>query len=167
MMMNIIKRKNSRFSGTSTATTEDSNTEVTQDSLQGPGDAKIVYFNVDSLWVNYQYVVDMEDELKSEEAGMKARYESTVKQFEKEVKEFQQQAQFMTQQDAQEKQMELQLNEQSIMKLEQSLNTKYVSLKETIAGFQGILSGEYDHLPEQAFYMAGGIEEVLEKAKNL
>jgi F-type H+-transporting ATPase subunit beta len=44
---------------------------------------------------------------------------------------------------------------------------KYVSLKDTIAGFQGILSGEYDHLPEQAFYMVGGIEEVIEKAKNL
>ena len=44
---------------------------------------------------------------------------------------------------------------------------KYVSLKETISGFTGILAGEYDHLPEQAFYMAGGIEEVLEKAKNL
>ena len=44
---------------------------------------------------------------------------------------------------------------------------KYVSLKETIAGFQGILSGEYDHLPEQAFYMVGGIEEAVEKAKNL
>jgi F-type H+-transporting ATPase subunit beta len=44
---------------------------------------------------------------------------------------------------------------------------KYVSLKETIAGFQGILSGEYDHLPEQAFYMVGGIEEAVEKAKKL
>jgi F-type H+-transporting ATPase subunit beta len=44
---------------------------------------------------------------------------------------------------------------------------KYVSLKETIAGFQGILSGEYDHLPEQAFYMVGGIDEAVEKAKNL
>ncbi len=44
---------------------------------------------------------------------------------------------------------------------------KYVSLKDTIRGFQGILSGEYDHLPEQAFYMVGGIEEVVEKAKSL
>ncbi len=44
---------------------------------------------------------------------------------------------------------------------------KYVPLKETIAGFRGILDGEYDQLPEQAFYMVGGIEEVLEKAKNL
>ncbi len=44
---------------------------------------------------------------------------------------------------------------------------KYVSLKETIAGFKGILAGEYDHLPEQAFYMVGGIEEAVEKAKNL
>ena len=44
---------------------------------------------------------------------------------------------------------------------------KYVSLKDTIAGFQGILAGEYDHLPEQAFYMVGGIEEAVEKAKNL
>jgi len=44
---------------------------------------------------------------------------------------------------------------------------KYVSLKDTIAGFQGILSGEYDDLPEQAFYMVGGIEEAIEKAKNL
>jgi F-type H+-transporting ATPase subunit beta len=44
---------------------------------------------------------------------------------------------------------------------------KYVSLKETIAGFTGILAGEYDSLPEQAFYMVGGIEEAVEKAKKL
>jgi len=44
---------------------------------------------------------------------------------------------------------------------------KYVSLKDTIAGFSGILKGEYDHLPEQAFYMVGGIDEVIEKAKKL
>ncbi len=44
---------------------------------------------------------------------------------------------------------------------------KYVSLKDTIAGFQGILAGEYDHLPEQAFYMVGSMEEAVEKAKNL
>jgi F-type H+-transporting ATPase subunit beta len=44
---------------------------------------------------------------------------------------------------------------------------KYVSLKETIAGFQGILNGDYDDLPEQAFYMVGGIDEAVEKAKNL
>jgi F-type H+-transporting ATPase subunit beta len=44
---------------------------------------------------------------------------------------------------------------------------KYVSLKDTIAGFKGIINGEYDQLPEQAFYMVGGIEEVAEKAKTL
>ena len=44
---------------------------------------------------------------------------------------------------------------------------KYVPLKETIRGFQGILKGEYDDLPEQAFYMVGGIDEVVEKAKKL
>ena len=44
---------------------------------------------------------------------------------------------------------------------------KYVSLKDTITGFKAILAGEYDHLPEQAFYMVGGIEEAVEKAKNL
>ena len=44
---------------------------------------------------------------------------------------------------------------------------KYVSLKDTIAGFEGILKGEYDHLPEQAFYMVGSIEEAAEKAKTL
>ncbi|AFT80347.1 F0F1 ATP synthase subunit beta [Alteromonas macleodii str. 'Black Sea 11'] len=43
---------------------------------------------------------------------------------------------------------------------------KYVSLKDTISGFKGILEGEYDHLPEQAFYMVGSIEEALEKAKK-
>ncbi len=41
---------------------------------------------------------------------------------------------------------------------------KYVSLKETIRGFKGILDGEYDHLPEQAFYMVGTIDEAIEKA---
>ena len=44
---------------------------------------------------------------------------------------------------------------------------KYVSLKDTLAGFRGILDGEYDSLPEQAFYMVGTIEEAVEKAKNL
>jgi len=44
---------------------------------------------------------------------------------------------------------------------------KYVSLKETIRGFQGILAGEYDSLPEQAFYMVGTIDEAIEKAKNM
>ena len=44
---------------------------------------------------------------------------------------------------------------------------KYVSLKETIRGFKGILNGEYDHIPEQAFYMVGTIDEALEKAKNM
>jgi F-type H+-transporting ATPase subunit beta len=44
---------------------------------------------------------------------------------------------------------------------------KYVSLKDTIAGFTGILAGEYDHLPEQAFYMVGSIDEAVEKANKL
>jgi F-type H+/Na+-transporting ATPase subunit beta len=44
---------------------------------------------------------------------------------------------------------------------------KYVSLKDTIAGFKGIIDGEYDAIPEQAFYMVGTIEEALEKAKNM
>ncbi|MCP1673387.1 F-type H+-transporting ATPase subunit beta [Natronocella acetinitrilica] len=44
---------------------------------------------------------------------------------------------------------------------------KYVSLKDTIRGFKGIVAGEYDDLPEQAFYMVGTIEEAVEKAKNL
>ena len=43
----------------------------------------------------------------------------------------------------------------------------YVSLKDTIAGFKGILSGEYDHLPEQACYMVGSIEQAVEKAATL
>jgi F-type H+-transporting ATPase subunit beta len=44
---------------------------------------------------------------------------------------------------------------------------KYVSLKDTIRAFKGILDGEYDHLPEQAFYMVGTIDEALEKAKDM
>src|SRR6186713_2496655 len=44
---------------------------------------------------------------------------------------------------------------------------KIVQLADTIRGFKGILSGEYDHLPEQAFYMVGAIEEAVEKAKTL
>jgi F-type H+-transporting ATPase subunit beta len=44
---------------------------------------------------------------------------------------------------------------------------KYVSLKETIANFKAIVAGEYDHLPEQAFYMVGTLEEAVEKAKTL
>lgn len=44
---------------------------------------------------------------------------------------------------------------------------KFVPLKETIRGFKGILAGEYDHIPEQAFYMAGSIDEVIERAKQM
>lgn len=44
---------------------------------------------------------------------------------------------------------------------------KYVSLKDTVAGFKAISTGEYDHLPEQAFYMVGTIDEAVEKAKRL
>jgi len=44
---------------------------------------------------------------------------------------------------------------------------KYVSLKDTIAGFKAIVAGEYDHLPEQAFYMVGTIDEAVEKAKTI
>lgn len=44
---------------------------------------------------------------------------------------------------------------------------KYVSLKDTIKGFKGIVDGEYDDLPEQAFYMVGSIEEAVEKAKSI
>jgi F-type H+-transporting ATPase subunit beta len=44
---------------------------------------------------------------------------------------------------------------------------KYVSLKDTIRGFQGILNGEYDELPEQAFYMVGTIDEAVEKANQM
>ena len=44
---------------------------------------------------------------------------------------------------------------------------KYVGLKDTIRGFKAILDGEYDHLPEQAFYMVGPIEEAVEKAEKM
>jgi F-type H+-transporting ATPase subunit beta len=44
---------------------------------------------------------------------------------------------------------------------------KYVSLKDSIRAFKGIVAGDYDDLPEQAFYMCGGIEEAVENAKNM
>ncbi|MBK6493975.1 MAG: F0F1 ATP synthase subunit beta [Gemmatimonadetes bacterium] len=44
---------------------------------------------------------------------------------------------------------------------------KYVKLEETVASFERVLSGEFDHLPEQAFYMQGGIDDVIAKAKEL
>jgi F-type H+-transporting ATPase subunit beta len=44
---------------------------------------------------------------------------------------------------------------------------RYVPIKETIRGFKGILNGDYDHLPEQAFYMVGSIDEAIEKATKL
>ena len=43
----------------------------------------------------------------------------------------------------------------------------YVSLKDTIAGFKAIVDGEYDHLPEQAFYMVGSIDQAAEKAQSM
>ena len=42
-----------------------------------------------------------------------------------------------------------------------------MSLAETIRGFNGIVNGDYDHIPEQAFYMLGSIDEVVEAAKKL
>jgi F-type H+-transporting ATPase subunit beta len=47
------------------------------------------------------------------------------------------------------------------------LSGKYVSLNDTVNGFQKILNGELDLLPEQAFYLVGGIEDVIEKAEKL
>lgn len=47
------------------------------------------------------------------------------------------------------------------------LSGKFVDLQDTIAGFKGLINGEYDHLPEAAFYMVGTIEEAIEKAKTL
>jgi len=44
---------------------------------------------------------------------------------------------------------------------------KYVSLEDTIKGFKGILNGDYDHMPEMAFYMVGGMDEAIEKAEKL
>jgi F-type H+-transporting ATPase subunit beta len=44
---------------------------------------------------------------------------------------------------------------------------KYVPLEETVKSFKGLIEGEYDHIPEQAFYLVGNIEEVLEKAKTI
>jgi F-type H+-transporting ATPase subunit beta len=44
---------------------------------------------------------------------------------------------------------------------------KYVKLSETIRGFNGIVAGDYDHMPEQAFYMVGSIDEAVEKAKKM
>jgi F-type H+-transporting ATPase subunit beta len=44
---------------------------------------------------------------------------------------------------------------------------KYVPLKDTIRGFKGIVDGDYDHLPEQAFYMVGTIDEAMKKAEEM
>ena len=44
---------------------------------------------------------------------------------------------------------------------------KYVRLEDTVESFERVANGEFDHLPEQAFYMAGGIEEVIEAAEKL
>ena len=47
------------------------------------------------------------------------------------------------------------------------LSGKYVSLNDSISGFQRILAGEFDTLPEQAFYLVGGIDDVIEKSETL
>jgi F-type H+-transporting ATPase subunit beta len=44
---------------------------------------------------------------------------------------------------------------------------KFVQLEDTVRSFKAVVEGEYDHLPEAAFYMVGGIEEAVEKAKKL
>jgi len=47
------------------------------------------------------------------------------------------------------------------------LEGKYVKLEDTISSFERVVAGEFDHLPEQAFYMVAGIDEALEQAKRL
>jgi len=49
----------------------------------------------------------------------------------------------------------------------QKFDVESVDIGKTIKGFKGIVNGEYDDLPEQAFYMVGGIEEAVEKAKTI
>ena len=44
---------------------------------------------------------------------------------------------------------------------------KFVQLEDTVKSFKAVVEGEYDHLPEAAFYMVGGIDEAVEKAKKL
>jgi F0F1-type ATP synthase beta subunit len=44
---------------------------------------------------------------------------------------------------------------------------KLVALEDTIRGFKGLVNGDYDHLPEQAFYMVGSIDEAIEKAAKM
>ena len=44
---------------------------------------------------------------------------------------------------------------------------KFVQVEDTVRSFKAVVDGEYDHLPEQAFYMVGGIDEAVEKAKKL
>jgi F-type H+-transporting ATPase subunit beta len=44
---------------------------------------------------------------------------------------------------------------------------RYVKLEDTIDSFERVVSGEFDHIPEQAFYMVGGIEEAMEKADKM
>ena len=44
---------------------------------------------------------------------------------------------------------------------------KLVSLEDTIRGFKGLVNGDYDHLPEQAFYMVGNIDEAIAKAQKM
>ena len=47
------------------------------------------------------------------------------------------------------------------------ISGEFVQLEDTVASFKAVVDGEYDHLPEQAFYMVGGIEQVLEKAQKM
>jgi len=47
------------------------------------------------------------------------------------------------------------------------MSGKYVKMDDTVRSFEEVLSGKYDHLPEQAFYMVGTIEEAVEKAKGM
>ena len=44
---------------------------------------------------------------------------------------------------------------------------KFVQIEDTVASFKAVVEGEYDHLPESAFYMVGGIDEAVEKAKKM
>jgi F-type H+-transporting ATPase subunit beta len=44
---------------------------------------------------------------------------------------------------------------------------KFVQLEDTVKSFKAVVDGEYDHLPESAFYMVGGIDEAVEKAKKM
>lgn len=102
----------------------DSAQEMQSKLLESGGIERIVFINTDSVWENYQKVIDMKDDLIKEKLYSEDQYKRQIQKLEKEVTEFRARARFQSQAEIEKKQQELMMQEQELMQLEEQLSMK-------------------------------------------